>query len=112
MRHEIKTKNGKLIVRCIVSILRPVMIDGEVRNVGDLIDMDDADARELIASDRARLAGNDEVEHALHVGIAWHSVKRTNRLNAQRIKAKRRLSKNVCRLDAPALQDIQHAARF
>jgi hypothetical protein len=112
MRHEIKTKNGKLIVRSIISILRPMMVDGKIRNVGDLIDMDDTDARELIASGRAELASNDELQHALYVGVAWHSIQSKSRLNAQRIKAKRRLSKNVLRLNELTLQDVQHATRL
>lgn len=110
MRHEVEAKNGKLVVRCIVSILAPVVIDGEVRSVGDLIDMDDTEADELIASGRADVARNEELQHALHVGVAWHSVRSQSRPRAQRTKAMQRLSKRVRSLDDVTLQDVRHAA--
>lgn len=110
MRHKIKAENGKLIPRCVLYIRLPVMVGGEILGTGCLVDMDDEDARELIASGRAVLASSIAVQFYNYINIAWHRRQESGTSATKRKKAKHRLSKHLRRLGDVAVPEIRHAS--
>lgn len=93
MHHTIKAKNGKLIPRCVLYVRLPMMVEGEMLETGCLVDMDEADASDLIANGRAILASSIALTFYDYINIAWHRHQDRGMSVTKRRKAKRRLSK-------------------